>query len=220
MGGHRHLRACFCAPIPEIAQAAALLDAAVTAHLLGQAAQAEALIRQADMPAVAAWVESILGRNSPYALIRPAPAPRLAVAQRVPARMPSVQERCQLHARDGFHCRFCGIPVIRQQVRERIRRAYPQALRWGKRNAERHAAFFALWAQYDHLLPHAQGGGNELSNMVITCAACNYGRGGYTLAEAGLAHPLERPAVRSAWDGLERFGRAPPAAGTDAVLPQ
>ncbi|WP_042427454.1 HNH endonuclease [Comamonas granuli] len=220
MDGHPALRACFRAPIPEIAQAAALLDAAVTAHLRGQAAQAEAWIRQADMPAVAAWVESILGRNSPYAVIRPAPAPRLAGAPRVPARMPSAQERCQLHARDGFHCRFCGIPVIRQEVRERIRRAYPQALRWGKRNAERHAAFFALWAQYDHLLPHALGGGNELSNMVITCAACNYGRGGYTLAEAGLAHPLEQPPVRSAWDGLERFGRAPPAVGTDAVLPQ
>lgn len=209
MSGNAPQRVCFRDAIPDIAEAAALLDAAVTAHLLGDAAQAEALIRRADMPPVAAWVESILGKNSPYVVIHSSGTPSLASAHRVAARMPNAQERCQLHARDGFHCRFCGIPVIRPEVRERIRRAYPQALRWGKRNAERHAAFFALWAQYDHLLPHAQGGGNELSNIVVTCAACNYGRGGYTLAEVGLAHPLERPPVRSAWDGLERFGRMP-----------
>ena len=161
------------------------------------------------MPPVAAWVESILGKNSPYVVIQSSGTPSLASEYRVAARMPNAQERCQLHARDGFHCRFCGIPVIRAEVRERIQRAYPQALRWGKRNVERHAAFFALWAQYDHLLPHAHGGGNELSNIVVTCAACNYGRGGFTLAEVGLAHPLERPPVRSAWDGLERFGRRP-----------
>ncbi|HNQ10118.1 MAG TPA: hypothetical protein PKM45_06805 [Giesbergeria sp.] len=209
MSGNAPLRACFRDAIPEIAEAAALLDAAVTAHLLGDAAQAEALIRRADMPPVAAWVESILGKNSPYVVIQSSGTPSLASGYRVAARMPNAQERCQLHARDGFHCRFCGIPVIRAEVRERIQRAYPQALRWGKRNVERHAAFFALWAQYDHLLPHAHGGGNELSNIVVTCAACNYGRGGYTLAEVGLAHPLERPPVRSAWDGLERFGRRP-----------
>ena len=210
MSGKAPQRLCFRDAITDIAEAAALLDAAVTAHLLGDAAQAEALIRRADMPPVAAWVESILGKNSPYVVIHSSGTPTLASEHRVAARMPNAQERCQLHARDGFHCRFCGIPVIRPEVRERIRRAYPQALRWGKRNAERHAAFFALWAQSDHLLPHAQGGGNELSNIVVTCAACNYGRGGYTLAEVGLAHPLERPPVRSAWDGLERFGRCPP----------
>ena len=209
MSGLACQRVCFRDAIPEIAEAAALLDAAVTAHLQGDAAQAQALIRRADMPPVAAWVESILGKNSPYVVIHPSGTPTLASEHRVPARMPNAQERCLLHARDGFHCRFCGIPVIRQEVRERIRRAYPQALRWGKRNAERHAAFFALWAQYDHLLPHAQGGGNELLNVVVTCAACNYGRGGYTLEEVGLAHPLERPPVQSSWDGLERFARMP-----------
>lgn len=209
MSANETLRICFRNPIPEIAEAAALLDAAVTAHLLGDAARAEALIRQADMPPVAAWVESILGKSSSYVVVHASGIPTLASALRVPARMPNAKERCQLHARDGYHCRFCGIPVIRPEVRERIRRAYPQALRWGKQNAQRHAAFFALWAQYDHLLPHAKGGGNELSNVVVTCAACNFGRGGYTLAEVGLAHPLERSPVRSAWDGLERFGGVP-----------
>ena len=42
MSGNAPLRACFRDAIPEIAEAAALLDAAVTAHLLGDVAQAEA----------------------------------------------------------------------------------------------------------------------------------------------------------------------------------
>jgi 5-methylcytosine-specific restriction endonuclease McrA len=198
-------RACLREPVDGIAQAAALLDQGITAHLLGRTAEAAHLIQRADMPAVREWVESILGKNSPYAVPLPAGEPSLPLAQRVPVRMPSAEERRQLHARDGYHCRFCGVPVIRPEVRERIRRAYPQALPWGKRNQQRHAAFFALWAQYDHLLPHAKGGTNELTNLVVTCAACNYGRGGYTLAEMGLCNPLLRPPIRTQWDGLERF---------------
>lgn len=203
------MRCCLREPIADVAQAAALLDQAVAAHLLGCMDEAGRLIRQADMPTVREWTESILGKNSPYAVPSPCREPSLPLAQRVPVRMPGAQEKAWLHARDGYHCRFCGIPVVRPETREKIRRAYPDALRWGKRNADRHAAFFALWAQYDHLVPHAKGGSNDLSNLVVTCAACNYGRGGYTLTEMGLSHPLDRPPVRSAWDGLERFRRAP-----------
>ena len=207
---HPGPRACLRDPVADIGQAAALLDQAVSAHLLGRTDEAAHLIRWANLPTVRDWVESILGRNSAHAVPQPAGDPGLPPAQRVPVRMPSAQEKRQLHARDGYHCRFCGIPVIRPEIREKIRRAYPQALPWGKRNAERHAAFFALWAQYDHLVPHARGGNNELSNLVVTCAACNFGRGGYTLAEMGLRNPLERPPIASPWDGLERFARAGP----------
>src|ERR1700755_1995904 len=35
-------------------------------------------------------------------------------------------------------------------------------------------------------------GGNELENIVITCAPCNNGRSNLTLAEAGLADPRLR----------------------------
>ena len=202
-------RVCLREPIAAIVQAAALLDQAVTAHLLGRTDEAEHLISQADMPKVWEWTESILGKKSPHAIPDGScREPSLPLALRTPARMPSAQEKSWLHTRDGYHCRFCGIPVIRPEIREKIRRVYPRALRWGKRNAERHAAFFALWAQYDHLLPHAKGGSNELSNLVVTCAACNYGRGGYTLGEMGLCNPLDRPPIQSPWDGLERFDRA------------
>jgi 5-methylcytosine-specific restriction endonuclease McrA len=131
--------------------------------------------------------------------------PSLAKNQRVKARMPNTAEKAALYRRDGYHCRFCGVPVIRREVRERIRRVYPDALRWGPTTAEQHAAFQLMWAQYDHVLPHARGGNNELDNVVITCAPCNFARWHYTLEEVGLVDPRTRAPLQSNWDGLERF---------------
>jgi 5-methylcytosine-specific restriction endonuclease McrA len=197
-------RYCFRDPIPEIADAARYLDAAVSAHIVGRRDLAEELIRLADMHSIWEWTESIWGRNSPYVRYRPSRVvpPK---AERLKFRMPSSDDKRALHLRDGYHCRFCGITVIRKEVRQRIGAAYPQALRWGKKNTEAHAAFQVMWAQYDHLVPHARGGNNELSNLVITCAPCNYGRMSYSLEEVGLIDPRTRLPVRSGWDGLERF---------------
>ncbi|MBV0934407.1 HNH endonuclease [Marinobacterium weihaiense] len=199
------LKPCFRPPIAEIGQAAELLSQAVDAHLAGDRYRAAVLIRQADMPVIAQWIESIIGKSSPWVRLAPVLELVLPKEQREPARMPNAAVKAALLQRDGYHCRFCGIPVIRREIREKIGKAYPDALRWGKRNAERHAAFFAMWLQYDHLRPHSKGGGNELDNIAITCAACNYGRGGYSLTDVGLEHPFKRLPVISNWDGLERF---------------
>jgi 5-methylcytosine-specific restriction endonuclease McrA len=187
-------------------QAASLLRQAVSAHLSGQRVEAAELICRADIDTIREWTESLWGRNSPYVLYRPSTAsPVLPETERQKLRMPTLQEKHKLHSRDGYHCRFCGIPVIRQEIRQRIRRAYPVALRWGRRNADCHAAFQAMWAQYDHVVPHARGGTNHLYNLVVTCAPCNYARMSYTLEEVGLLDPRRFDAVRSNWDGLERF---------------
>jgi len=73
---------------------------------------------------------------------------------------------------------------------------------------QQHAAFQAMCVQYDHLLAHARGGANDLENMLITCAPCNYCRAEYTFAEVGLLDPLRRKPFSSTWDGLERFRNA------------
>jgi len=201
------LRPCLREPIPEIAEAARYLEEAVSAHLIGRADMAEDWIRRADMPAIREWTESLWGSNSPYVKYRAvadAP-PSLPKKQRVKARMPTLVEKRELHQRDGYHCRFCGIPVIPKEVREKIRKIYPYALPWGRTNVGQHAAFQAMWVQYDHVLPHARGGNNDFENMVITCAPCNFGRMDYTLEEVGLIDPRTREAVRSTWDGLEHF---------------
>lgn len=200
-------RNSFRDPISEIGEAATLLNSAVSAHLVGNPELAAELVRQANMPAIREWTESLWGARSPYA-----PRPR-AMRSRVPAsqqprhsrRMPSLDVMLELHKRDGFHCRFCGIPIIRAAIRQRFCKLYPALAIWGRRNTEQHAAFQAMWAQYDHIVPHAHGGGNDLENLVVTCAPCNYARMEFTLEESNLIDPRTRTPVRSSWDGLERF---------------
>jgi 5-methylcytosine-specific restriction endonuclease McrA len=201
------MRRCLRDPVPEIEQAARHLDEAVTAHLSGAFARAEELIRLTDSPQIREWADSLWGPGGPWSKpITAATAPAtITKEQRFPVRMPNAAERRHLHERDGYHCRFCGIPVIRKEVRERIRKRYPQALQWGKTNRSQHAAFQTMWVQYDHVVPHARGGTNGLENVVIACAPCNYGRGNRTLDEVGLLDPRRYPPVQSTWDGLERF---------------
>ena len=62
-----------------------------------------------------------------------------------------------------------------------------------------------MWAQYDHVTPHSNGGSNDLENLIVTCAACNYGKMGYTLEELNLLDPRNFPPIQSQWNGLERI---------------
>ncbi|QVX18138.1 hypothetical protein DB356_19340 [Pseudomonas congelans] len=110
-----------------------------------------------------------------------------------------------MHDRDGYHCRFCGVPVIRKEVRTLLSKCYPNALRWERTNLGQHAAFQAMWAQYDHVLAHARGGDNSIDNTILTCAPCNFGKMNYTLEELNLVDTRVRPPVASSWDGLERL---------------
>ena len=206
-------RPCLRSAVSEIEVAAGYLNDAVSAHIANQFELAKELINRANMPpirdAIREWTESLWGKSSPYVqyrVVAGAP-PVLGRAQREAFRMPTSVEKRLLHERDGYRCRFCGIPVIRREVRDRFRKLYPDVMPWGKTNKEQHAAFQAMWAQYDHILPHARGGNNELNNIVIACAPCNFGRMNYILKEVGLADPRAREPIQSTWDGLERLLR-------------
>jgi len=202
------VRICLREPIPQIWEAERLLDEAVSAHLAGKFELTERLVRSANLSEIREWTESIWGANSPYAPRRSGPASaQLPVLEkhRRAARMPAASLQRGLHQRDGYHCRFCGIPVIRTDIRRRFCKLYPQLHLWGRKNLEQHAAFQAMWAQYDHLVPHAYGGESDLANLVVTCAPCNFGRMGFTLEEAHLVDPRTREPVRTQWDGLERL---------------
>jgi hypothetical protein len=198
---------CFRNPIPEAYDAAKYLDAAVSAHQSGKKKIAEGLIELADMPAIREWVESIWGKKSLYITIKKLvnTQPRLAKELRVKTRMPSSLEKKLLHQRDGFHCRFCGIPLIRKEIRNELRKHYPIALKWGAKNIDQHPAFQAMWLQYDHIIPHARGGNNDLENIIITCGPCNFGRVDSLIEEVGLLDPRLRSPIQSNWDGLERL---------------
>lgn len=202
------MRRCLLAPPSAVFDAVRLLDSAADAHLAGDLIEADRLISAANIPAVRAWTEKLWGAIDPaihrIPVDRP-PGPLLSKEERVPARMPNAAERAQLLERDGLHCRFCGVPLIETAVRKAVRTLYPESLPWGRRNVEQHAAFQALWLQFDHLTPHSRGGDNSMNNLAVTCAPCNFGRSDYTLEELDLENPLDRDPVRSDWDGLRRF---------------
>lgn len=61
-----------------------------------------------------------------------------------------------------------------------------------------------MWMQFDHVVPHSRGRRTDIENVVVTCAACNYGKGERMLAELGLTDLRERPVARTSWHGLER----------------
>jgi hypothetical protein len=198
---------CLKQPIPALFEAAQMLDLAVDAHLEGDYIRAAQFIQQADMPEIRSWTESIWGIGGIYSKFKkqlgePSTVPK---ELRDKLRMPSKAGEKQLLERDGHFCRFCRIPVIRKEVRVLLHRKYPNALPWGTKNEAQHAAFQAMWVQYDHLVPHARGGQTTLQNMVISCAPCNYGRMNYLVEEIGLVLNEYSTPYLTNWDGLERL---------------
>lgn len=113
--------------------------------------------------------------------------------------------RRSIIGRDGYHCRFCDMPVISKDAIKTIAKSYPDHAPWTDIAAQQHYFFQAANLQYDHVLPHSRGGETSLDNMVVTCAVCNYGRMSNTLDESFLLDPHGFPAKRSNWDGLQCF---------------
>jgi hypothetical protein len=123
---------CLIPAIPQIEEAAQYLDEAVTAHLAGEPVQAAELIYCADMPEIGRWTESLWGKDKPYVIDRAVTIVRqIRPDERAKQRMPNGADKRSLHLRDGYHCRFCGIPVIRKMVQHRFRVLYPAAARLG-----------------------------------------------------------------------------------------
>lgn len=200
-------RICLIDPPPAILEAATYLQTAVEFHLAGDRAGATEAIIAADLPACRQWADSLWGKGGPWTRPRlpdqPPSAPGVG-----PRQAPRALEAA-VAARDGCWCRFCGIGVIRRGTRDAIRKAYPDAVRWGARVDEMHAGFMAMTACFDHVLPYSRGGETTLENMVLCCWPCNNGRASLTLVEVDLLDPRERqPASSPAWeewDGLARF---------------
>jgi len=205
-------RRCMREAIPDLWDVARLLNEAVDAHLAGDRVRADSLLRETNRPVVREWTESLWGsaKVNPnqwqYRRLRAVAdsPPCLPKPERVQKRKPSTAEQAAIIDRCGRYCVFCGVPLIRFEVRAVFHRLYPEAVPWGSTNPSQHAAFQALWLQFDHLLPHSRGGDNSLSNVVVACAGCNYGRMDNTLEELGLIDPRSRIAPGGTWDGLER----------------
>ena len=209
--GSDGLRYCFRDPIPEIFEAANLLNYAAQAHLRSESGRADALLRAADMPVIGEWLDSIWlnpGNNRVSSQIVDLPPVLVKSERHLPRDAPPEMKRA-LVARDGHHCRLCGLPLVRAEVRKLLNRFYPEATRWsGGKASQQHRGLQVLWLQYDHVVVHSRGGETSLDNIVVTCAACNYGRDRFMMAEVCLRDPRLHPRAPywngwREWDGLE-----------------
>ena len=200
------LKRCILEPISEIFEAARLLDEAVSAHLEGRSNDAERLIRKANMWEIHIWSERIWGKNQPMEWYGhdPNPPPTLPKERQESKNIPR-SVRKEILERDGYICRFCGIPVIDKEARKILKQAYPKALPFENNmsNEEKHKAFQAMDWNPDHLLPRSRGGTNTKDNLVVACAPCNCGRGERTLADMKLENPRCRPVRKTLLHGLD-----------------
>ena len=203
-------RECLHKPIPELYEAAFVLEEAVSAHLHHDCERASRLFASTNTDVIRDYIESLWGSGTKYPeqkhylRLRPidhAEPPK----QRTRERMPNRDLQREVIDRDGYRCRFCGLPVIPVEVRTAIHTAYPDAVPWGSKNADQHAAFQTLWLQFDHVRPHCLGGDSSISNLVITCGGCNYGKSYRHIDKHGLIDPMERPPIISSWRGLTQF---------------
>lgn len=205
---HETLRLCIRAPIPEIFEAYYLLSAAADAHLHGQSAAAEALFARANIPAVYDWAWADWQRPSLNIRI---PKPendtvKLPKTELDPVRAPTKATKRTVLERDGYCCRYCGIPVIDADIRKLVHKLYPDAVPWVSSAPEQqHAGFSCFWLQYDHVVPHSHGGRSDVENVVISCALCNFGKLDYTVKQLDIADPRLRVPTPTPWDGLERL---------------
>jgi 5-methylcytosine-specific restriction endonuclease McrA len=199
------MRRCLLEPVPQLLVAANLLTEAVAAHCGGDKRDAARLLLASDFAEIGAWYRTIVGPLNPDVHGRPPNPPLLPLNERKQPRMPTAETKRTIIARDGTHCRFCESPVIPKDVILAISREYPQEGCWSTVAAEQHRFFQAMTLQFDHVMPHSRGGDSSAENVVITCAACNYGRINWTVAEVALIDPRTMPIKKTLWDGLRSF---------------
>jgi 5-methylcytosine-specific restriction endonuclease McrA len=199
-------------PIPEIYAAYSALSDAVDAHLTGDHTRAEALFRETNSQKIWNWLNPEWSR--PDLNVRNWKPSRdtheVPAALRDPVRYAPRNVMIAAIARDGYRCRYCGIPVVAADIRKCAHALYADAIPWVNNDpAREHAAFQCMWLQFDHVVPHSHGGRSDFENTVVCCALCQFGKDKYTLAQLEITDPRLRSPMPCEWDGLERLRAVP-----------
>lgn len=203
-------RRCLLEPVPAIYQAQDLLNRAANWHLADEQdrEKAKKAIYDADLLEIEIWMESIWGPYLPAVHRRLVEKPAEFYGDKDKRRHPDKELKQKVIDRDGYHCRWCGIPVISTEARDHLKKAYPDAFRWGSKNRHKHAAFQAMThvENHDHVIPRSRGGHTSLENLIVSCSPCNAGRLNFLPEEMCLIRPIpeEGPWIKSDWDGLKR----------------
>lgn len=123
--------------------------------------------------------------------------------ERDPCRSPKRLQN-KVFARDHYTCRYCGQRLISQTfMKDFIKYLDSPLFQKGNTNLTTHGIIHATWPVADHVKPWKQGGSTSLTNLVSSCASCNYGKADYTCEQMGIDSPLIRTQLTQSWDGLE-----------------
>ena len=197
--------------VPEVYAAIAALEASAEAHLAGDHQLAAVKFREANCPVTWHWLnDAWTGVIKNVVTLKPEGDTQvIPKTERDPDRNIARSIKNAVLHRDGYRCRYCGLPVIHADIRKIARQLYPNDIPWNPRvPSEQHSAFQVTWLQFDHVQPHSHGGKSSVENVVISCALCNFGKDRFTLRQLDLEDPRLRQPVPSNFDGLERFRKA------------
>lgn len=197
-------RNCFLEPPTELQSALdALLEAALT-HAEQRFDDAATALIRADCETTRKWANTV---NGPYNAEVHGPGPlvpkyTVPKSERDPLRMPTSMMKAELISRDGWHCRLCEVKLLDRDTVDRVISVYPDQTRWHLPEKEKHSLLRSLQVQYDHIIPHSRGGRTDPSNLILTCAPCNYGRSWWSFEDCRLIDPRSRLPKRSDWNGM------------------
>ena len=121
----------------------------------------------------------------------------------------SATMRIQVGERDGWHCRYCTLPVVWDGFFRTL-----LAVNFGNIGDSVNDLWRTFALSPDHVVPVAAGGDNAPANVIAACGTCNYAKGHCLLDELGLGDPRSRRPLVDGWKGL--VGR--PHAGTPGVI--
>lgn len=147
------------------------------------------------------------GRHRKLILKVPVPE-KLPKEQRDPKRSP-LKIQNNVFQRDNYRCRYCGTRLISQEfLRLFIKKLNSPVFHRGETNITTHGIIHITWPVADHVIPWNYGGKTDLTNLVSSCAGCNYGKDGYTIEQLGIENPLDKIPIKDNWTGLtEQYAR-------------
>jgi 5-methylcytosine-specific restriction endonuclease McrA len=192
-----------------------LLHAAASAVAIGEEGKSEAqsLIGQMDDFEMRTWFDDLAQNAGKVRLeiLGQKPNPQMGKSS---IRRPSKKLELSIIARDGFHCRYCGIRIVPNDQLKNLQslvgymtlpnrsRAYGRT-----KNSDIHGIWLMTRATVDHVEPVASGAVdvNREDNLVASCWSCNYAKWRYTIGDLRLDHPKCRPVKLTHWRGLTDF---------------
>jgi hypothetical protein len=112
-----------------------------------------------------------------------------------------VDDMVTVFRHDRFTCRYCGSAVVPTAVLRATSLLWPERIPYNPnwRADVTHPIYPARSATVDHLVPHAQGGRDEIPNFVTACWPCNTQKSDLNIERLGWK-VLDVP--ETGWDGL------------------